>query len=1024
MVTVYNGLLCPDGFRSGVGILLGCVPRRPGCLNFGIRTLTQGLLVILLRFLEPFESFGLRLLRLVQLQHGLPEAVDFGTEPPEAGLVGTARGLLHLPDGIHQVVLAGGVEPLELVRPHVGFRLFERRADDVGEHTAELPEHGRPVNGLLQVGHVQGGRLRIALPLQGHALSVILRLAYLFRVPLGDGELLLLVSAVLFQVVAHGCGFRLIDLYGFLPAGILVQSVRPVDFVLLRLRQPGGVHVRHPGLPVGIGQLAGLLFDFGLALVIVCVYLRQLLVRSFAHQVKLILLVLQLQGDEFVVQLLLRLSAPFGFLFGLVGGLALALGILVLAGLVPVVFLLGQAEGVLQFLGLLLIILPRQAVGRVGQEVVVGFQGLLVFLPRLCAPVRAGVAPQVPAVLLGGQLVELVLQLVTAERASQRLVAIGNGSVFPLLGRHPGQQVLALPDLLLQRLVADAGQVLEVGVGTLLAHLFGQRLPFVIQVLQLGGFVSGQTAYLAHPRPGTVGVLPSFGGFLGFQHGNALVHAVQLILRPRDGLSGFQLGDFLLDALDVFQLLVFGVILGEDVRVFLFELVQRLAPGVGGQALVTGHAAKFLQPAPVFLLCLDGLLLGGLVFLLGFLQAFGLGLHRHHRGHHAGNQRGHQHVGVGEHRGVEQLLRLLHDDEPAVMQGFGHGQRANAGRLEGLHGGDGHDGCFVCPIGADKPDQYAAHLLVVVNQVGHRIQRTADNAFGLLPDFIHHHADAVLNVADASGDGLALLLHEVVEHAALVREVLQGLLHFRETDLAGLHHPAHLALRHAQDACQLTAEGDAAAHKLVVVCRIKAALRHGGAVKINQVIQGLVQSGGDVAQADEVVVDVLHVLAVGQQLARAAGYALQVERGGGRRADELLHQRAGLFLAAQHGTEGGLQLLELAAHLDDVADELLHGERPGYLRHGTPDGFSLPVQACHLRRRAVGLRLQLVHLAPGLVEAARQAVAHQYLYFYGFRCHFISLGCFGKILQYRRPPLPRSSLPSSYGHSAGRRQAS
>ena len=117
----------------------------------------------------------------------------------------------------------------------------------------------------------------------------------------------------------------------------------------------------------------------------------------------------------------------------------------------------------------------------------------------------------------------------------------------------------------------------------------------------------------------------------------------------------------------------------------------------------------------MLLLGLDGLLLGGLVVFLGLLQTFGLGLHRHHRGHHAGNQRGHQHVGVGEHRGVEQFLRLLHDDEPAVVQGLGRGQRAHAGGLQGLHGGDGHDGGLVRAVCAHQAEQHAAHLLVMVD---------------------------------------------------------------------------------------------------------------------------------------------------------------------------------------------------------------------------------------------------------------------------------------------------------------------
>ena len=95
------------------------------------------------------------------------------------------------------------------------------------------------------------------------------------------------------------------------------------------------------------------LLNLGLAFVIIGVNLCQYLFRALFMQFEVLLLVLLLQGQQVIIKFLLGLSAPFGFPFGLVGGLALTLGILVLVRLVPVVFLLGQAERVLQFLGLL-----------------------------------------------------------------------------------------------------------------------------------------------------------------------------------------------------------------------------------------------------------------------------------------------------------------------------------------------------------------------------------------------------------------------------------------------------------------------------------------------------------------------------------------------------------------------------------------------------------------------------------------------------------------------------------------------
>ena len=219
-----------------------------------------------------------------------------------------------------------------------------------------------------------------------------------------------------------------------------------------------------------------------------------------------------------------------------------------------------------------------------------------------------------------------------------------------------------------------------------------------------------------------------------------------------------------------------------------------------------------------------GLLLGCLVFLLGLSHSLGLGFHGHQGGDGSRDQCGHQYVGIGEHRGIQQLLCLFHKHQPAVMQGFRHGQRAypgslqyHLGRMQGLHGHDSHKSRFVRSVGTHQSEKDTSHLFIVFHKIGYRIQRFVDDTFGLPADFIEHHADAVLDVADTSGNGLALFLHEVVERTTLVSEVLQGPLHFGEADLTGFHHLAHLALRHPENAGKFTAQRNASPHELIEI---------------------------------------------------------------------------------------------------------------------------------------------------------------------------------------------------------------
>ena len=66
------------------------------------------------------------------------------------------------------------------------------------------------------------------------------------------------------------------------------------------------------------------------------------------------------------------------------------------------------------------------------------------------------------------------------------------------------------------------------------------------------------------------------------------LYIFQLCFGVGDGFLRFKLGYLFLDLLDIFQLLILGVVFGENIGVFHFEFVQGLPTGVGGDSLVRG----------------------------------------------------------------------------------------------------------------------------------------------------------------------------------------------------------------------------------------------------------------------------------------------------------------------------------------------------------------------------------------------------------------------------------------------------
>ena len=88
-----------------------------------------------------------------------------------------------------------------------------------------------------------------------------------------------------------------------------------------------------------------------------------------------------------------------------------------------------------------------------------------------------------------------------------------------------------------------------------------------------------------------------------------LLHACQLVARIGHRLPAFQLGNFLLDALDVAQSFFFRLVFGKDGRVFLPKADECLAAVVGRDGFFCGEVTKLVHFFEVLLFCLDGLLL-------------------------------------------------------------------------------------------------------------------------------------------------------------------------------------------------------------------------------------------------------------------------------------------------------------------------------------------------------------------------------------------------------------------------------
>ena len=148
----------------------------------------------------------------------------------------------------------------------------------------------------------------------------------------------------------------------------------------------------------------------------------------------------------------------------------------------------------------------------------------------------------------------------------------------------------------------------------------------------------------------------------------------------------------------------------------------------------------------MFILCLDGFLLLGLILFLGFFHSLGFGFHGKERRSNTSQQSSDEDIGIRKHRCVEQLLSFFYDYEPSVMYRFGRGQCTDAHCLQALCGRNSHASCAVNAISCNQSHKDAADLLIVLNERRNHIQRIIDNALGLLADCIEHRRESILDI--------------------------------------------------------------------------------------------------------------------------------------------------------------------------------------------------------------------------------------------------------------------------------------
>ena len=262
----------------------------------------------------------------------------------------------------------------------------------------------------------------------------------------------------------------------------------------------------------------------------------------------------------------------------------------------------------------------------------------------------------------------------------------------------------------------------------------------------------------------------------------------------------------------------------------MFKFIQGFAPCVRGKSFIACDSGKFLQPTLVFFFGLYDFLLLLLIGFIGFFHSLCLGFHAYHCNYYAGYQCCNQDIGIGKHGGIKHLLGFFHQQQPIIVQGF----RCCCPPFCCCYK---HNGGTVGAVGGHQSQKYAPKMLIVLYHIRYTRQSGVDDTFTLLPKFIEHHRNWVLDVGDLSCNSLWLLLHKSTEFATFIGQTLYDFLNFRKTDLASFHQFTHLAFCHSELLGKFCNHWNTTIGKLIEVLGVHTTLRHSGAIQINKVIQ-------------------------------------------------------------------------------------------------------------------------------------------------------------------------------------------
>ena len=162
--------------------------------------------VVLLCFLELIQSLRFDFYGIDTILFRCLIGLNILPQLLEVDSTCTTQRLFHLINSINQRLLACLVGVIKLISPDIFLCFFQSRFNHIREHGTKLSKHCNPIN----IGFNNFGLFilnsNITLFLQQFDLRTVsptffLSFLYLFRILLGDGQLLLLKRTIFFQII-------------------------------------------------------------------------------------------------------------------------------------------------------------------------------------------------------------------------------------------------------------------------------------------------------------------------------------------------------------------------------------------------------------------------------------------------------------------------------------------------------------------------------------------------------------------------------------------------------------------------------------------------------------------------------------------------------------------------------------------------------------------------------------------------------------------------------------------------------